>query len=351
MNIIKPLEKTETLHNAIFLAGPTPRFGIKYKNDCRWREEIIFILEKQGFEGDVIDPFNVNFDRSILKKQIDWEIEMMYKSSLVLFWIPRSDEHPAFTTNVEFGTWLNNTKSFVLGYPKESIKNEYLAIRYEEETGRKPFSNLEDIVSWSIDYLQNRKQNIFFTSDTHFSQERTLKLSARPFKDVKSMDLQLISNWNKKITMNDIVYHLGDFGNTEIVKLLNFKKMYFIPGNYEDIDGYGQLNFDKRVVILNKDENGNNPGFYDKQNGEYYNLVHEPFFDIKEERYHHSNDLMDEEFYLYGHIHRLQLVKRNGINVGCDGLYFAPISLEELRFIRTGIEDYFDENVFIDKCY
>ena len=54
---------------------------------------------------------------------------------------------------------------------------------------------------------------IWFTSDTHFSSERTLELSKRPFKSVEEMDKILIENWNSVVGQNDTVYHIGDFGN------------------------------------------------------------------------------------------------------------------------------------------
>lgn len=72
----------------------------------------------------------------------------------------------------------------------------------------------------------------YFTSDTHFGSERTLELSKRPFASVKEMDDTMISNWNKIVTNNDYVYHLGDFGNYEVVPKLN-GKITLIWGNYE----------------------------------------------------------------------------------------------------------------------
>ncbi|MEY2701981.1 MAG: phage Bobb, partial [Bacteroidota bacterium] len=54
---------------------------------------------------------------------------------------------------------------------------------------------------------------IFFTSDTHFFHEKMIdyEKTSRSFSSVEEMDEILISNWNSKITDNDIVYHLGDF--------------------------------------------------------------------------------------------------------------------------------------------
>ena len=74
--------------------------------------------------------------------------------------------------------------------------------------------------------------SIFFTADTHFGAERSLKLSLRPFETVKEMDNVLIDNWNKKVKASDIVYHLGDFGAYDTIKKLN-GKIVLILGNYE----------------------------------------------------------------------------------------------------------------------
>ena len=342
--LVKPLNRPEKLRNAIFLAGPSPRSN---ESGCRWREEAIEIFNRKGFNGDLINPVNDNFSKTDLASQINWEVEFMMKSSLVFFWLPRTEEHPAFTTNVEFGNWVGN-KSIVLGFPEGSIKNDYLKSRYEKENGRKVFNNMEEMIDWSINYLQNRKPNCFFTSDTHFSAERTLALSYRPFRDVEDMDLNLISNWNKKVTMNDVVYHLGDFGNQKLVHQLNFKKMYFVLGNYERRDfDVRELESDERVVIL-KDEN--EAYFQDPETKEYFNLIHEPVFETDD----YSNSLIDElvpdDFYLYGHIHRLQMVKRNGINVGVDANRFEPMSLQEIKFLKNGIDNHFDENVFTESC-
>ena len=62
------------------------------------------------------------------------------------------------------------------------------------------------------------KENIFFTSDTHFGQQRALELSRRPFTCVEEMDRTIMANWNTIVGKDDIVIHLGDFGNYDMVK-------------------------------------------------------------------------------------------------------------------------------------
>ena len=67
--------------------------------------------------------------------------------------------------------------------------------------------------------------NYLFTSDTHFSQQRALELSRRPFSNLEEMDGVILENINDKVRelykINNelpILIHLGDFGNHELVK-------------------------------------------------------------------------------------------------------------------------------------
>ena len=53
-------------------------------------------------------------------------------------------------------------------------------------------------------------------------------------------------------------------------------------------------------------------------------------------------------FYLYGHIHQLQMVKRNGLNVGTDCHQFRPIDWETIVFYYLAIVNHYDENVFME---
>ena len=75
-----------------------------------------------------------------------------------------------------------------------------------------------------------------------------------------------------------------------------------------------------------------------KLNEKKFFLCHEPIQDTI------------AEFYLFGHIHRLQMVKRNSINVGVDANRFNPMSVKELEFLYGGVTKHYDENVFIDTC-
>ena len=173
--------------------------------------------------------------------------------------------------------------------------------------------------------------NIFFTADTHFSQERTLELSKRPFQNTYEMDEYIISNWNKVTNNQSIIFHLGDFGNCEILSRLNGKNIYIVPGNYENNEELIKLkNCDDRIFILKQNH------LMCLKDHFFVRLVHKPLDSIR------------DEFTLFGHIHRLSMVKKNGLNVGQDCNYFRLFSIDDVLFQINGIYNHYDKNVFCE---
>lgn len=193
-------------------------------------------------------------------------------------------------------------------------------------------------------------EKIFFTSDTHFGSKRTLQLSKRPFKTVEEMDNSIINNWNNIINKDDIIYHLGDFGNYDIVKQLN-GKIILIIGNYEekDIQNIYKRKDDFKAVMKNRGFHNVEFPIFSKwfsvqdevYKSKYINLymVHEPLH-IKDQL------IYDNSFNLFGHIHEKQMVKKYGLNVGIDSHNFYPIDLSTILFYKNAIENFYDNNVF-----
>ncbi|MCE7860755.1 MAG: metallophosphatase [Chloroflexi bacterium CFX2] len=170
----------------------------------------------------------------------------------------------------------------------------------------------------------------FFTSDTHFGHQRTLEFSRRPFADVASMDAALIANWNSVVQLEDTVYHLGDFGAMECLNYVSRLngRIIFLPGNY-DIPEMVQALAQTCEIIP--------PNTVIEVEGHRLQLVHEP------------DEAMAGEFFLFGHVHQLQMVKRNGLNVGTDCHFFRPIPLEVVLFYQNAIQNHYDDNVFLEK--
>jgi len=369
MKVIQVLEKYEKTDSdkIIFLAGPTYRVKDGEKNyPYSWRIYAIEKLKNSGFDGIVVSPEwrgNIKPNNWTYIRQISWEIDNLQKADTIIFWIPRDlDTLPAFTTNIEFGEYLNSNK-IMIGSPKDAPKNDYLKERCALKN-IKWYDTLDSLVIDTVKQLKEKSNGkIFFTSDTHFSEQRTLELFKRPFKDVNDMDWTVVKNWNSVVSNNDVVYHLGDFGNTEFIKYLNFKEFIFLPGNYDSdsikhniissvetpdnkikksygneiVTGYNDLNVKnniqkkdyKRLVTLIE----NNTQIV--LNDTTMNLVHEPEKNSK------------EIFYLFGHIHKLGMVKKNGLNVGTDCHNFTPLSSDDIMFYYNAITKYYDNNVFL----
>lgn len=173
---------------------------------------------------------------------------------------------------------------------------------------------------------------LWFTADTHFGQTRTLELSKRPFNSVAQMDKQIIDNWNSVVSQEDTVYHLGDAGKLYRLSELNANHIKLVLGNYEHeinifLDSHNQLG--NRVEIIPSNS-------LIEIDGVTFGLVHKP------------EDALPGYFYLFGHIHKLQMVKRNGLNVGVDVHHFMPIDSEAVMFFYNAIINHYDENVFMD---
>lgn len=191
--------------------------------------------------------------------------------------------------------------------------------------------------------LDSSRQDIWFTSDTHFGHSEIIKYAQRPFENVEEMNNILIQNWNSVVRENDIIFHLGDFGFLsrkfwyETVSKLNGQK-HLILGNhdlrnwpshrslvlFESVNQQAIIKIDNRKVILN-----------------HYPLL---CFDGMYKDYDNAT------FNLFGHVHsnpnidledsgRLQYLCPFHYDVGVDNNNYYPISWEDIKLkIRNQYE-------------
>ena len=144
----KPVEeKLKAELPVIFLAGPCPRTD--YNDD--WRPEAIEYLKNAGWNGLVFSPTNPEYntkDPTYLEKQTRWEVEAMNISDKVVFWIPRDKDHPAFTTNIELGHFLDVNRIYraIIGMPDWAEKNNYIKIRLKM-INKPYFNNLQEMMN------------------------------------------------------------------------------------------------------------------------------------------------------------------------------------------------------------
>ena len=105
------------------------------------------------------------------------------------------------------------------------------------------------------------KKKLFFTSDTHFFHGRIIELCNRPFHSVEEMNEALITNWNRVVPRDGVVFHLGDFafgGPDEwnsILDRLN-GEIHLILGNHdmrmartEVMDRFSEVTLQKIISV------------------------------------------------------------------------------------------------------
>jgi calcineurin-like phosphoesterase family protein len=164
----------------------------------------------------------------------------------------------------------------------------------------------------------------YFTSDTHYGHTNTWKKfkkpgsetePLRPFLSDDVMDQTMIENWNKVVTPNDIVYHLGDFAMGKvsapgILSRLNGKKV-LIWGNH-DSDQVRQLpqwEFSTPYHELRLD-------------GKFIVLCHYKFDTFNKS--HHGS------LQFYGHSHGSNSDNDQQVDVGVDCWNYTPVSLQQI---------------------
>ena len=164
----------------------------------------------------------------------------------------------------------------------------------------------------------------FLIGDTHFGHSNILTFKRedgsplRSFHNIFEHDEYLIQQWNKVVSSEDKVYHLGDVGFKsfsrvqEIFARLNGTKV-LIRGNHDrfKLSQYAQLFKDVRGShVLDK-----------------CILTHIPI---------HPESLSRWKMNIHGHVHSNTLKDKRYINVSVENLKdYTPIDFEE---IRKGIE-------------
>ena len=131
-------QQVKDAEKSVFLAGPTPRS----KDVPSWRPSACRYLQEQGFDGIVYVPeLSSGVAQFSYDNQIAWEWEALEKASIIAFWISRDRAiMPAFTTNVEFGYCVRESR-VVYGRPDYAELNRYLDKLYRRHHGESVIFN------------------------------------------------------------------------------------------------------------------------------------------------------------------------------------------------------------------
>ncbi len=161
----------------------------------------------------------------------------------------------------------------------------------------------------------------FYTSDSHFGHKNILKYCNRPFSNVTEMDEALISNWNKVVRKDDIIYHLGDVAfccdidyALSIMKKLNGIK-HLIVGNHDQLalqmndirpGTWASINQLSELIIINQK----------------FVLCHYPM-----RSWNGSNK---NSIHLFGHVHGNMPSYGKSFDVGVDCWNYTPVSFNQV---------------------
>lgn len=333
MELITPVspERNYADKKIVFLAGP-----IKGAPD--WQAQAIKDLA--DLDVYVANPRRENVINFNLDLQVNWESRFLAAADVIMFWIPpKVADVPgrdyAQTSRFELAEWMAKTyfnhtrKQVVVGIDNTFFGKSYIVKRLEAENVS-VYSTYTETLN-KVRSLLKSSGRIFFTSDTHFGSSRAMKFSCRPFITVKQMDASLILNWNNEVASDDIVYHLGDFGDLNIRPYLH-GKIHFILGNYENDALKENADLEQQLKKCFADVLPHNT--LTLKNGEQVYLTHKP------------SECKHDMFNLFGHIHGLRKVSTNGLNVGVDANHFRPISEDDVLFFKDAIKHY-DSEVFL----
>jgi len=182
------------------------------------------------------------------------------------------------------------------------------------------------------------KIKYWFTSDLHFNHRNIIKYCKRPFNSVEEMNQVLIKNWNTLVSVNDIIYILGDFtflSKTKEIKLLldqlNGKKI-LIKGNHDRIgtDKAYELGFNAMMheCILKIDKKLVRLHHYPYKKKNLFRTLLNLFLLKKYDNIY--NPIDDGKILLHGHTHQKDKIRKNMIHVGVESWGFKPVSEHQI---------------------
>lgn len=186
----------------------------------------------------------------------------------------------------------------------------------------------------------------FVTADTHFFDEHLLGIddfAPRPFLSVEEMNDEIITNWNRKVSANDVVYHLGDIAvyfakppqkaYRAILDVLNQLNghLVLVKGNHDSRALFKYL-ANNNYLVKNK------PKFEFHDVGKLIKFDHRQYYMT---HYPLLLGIAPQIINLHGHIHHYAVPAKENINVGIDSPEYdyltntvnfgAPLSMTEVE--------------------
>jgi calcineurin-like phosphoesterase family protein len=150
---------------------------------------------------------------------------------------------------------------------------------------------------------------VWVISDLHFDHYNIIKYCDRPFRDEHEMNEVMLSNWNKCVKKNDLVYVLGDVAADSPVnvkywlrRLRGHKRL--VLGNHDE----GMMGYNYCVVRFNRSR---------------VLMVHNPF----------ALPVKWDGWVVHGHVHNnapfIDYEKKR-VNVSAEVLNYKPVLLDKI---------------------
>lgn len=169
----------------------------------------------------------------------------------------------------------------------------------------------------------------YFISDTHFNHAKILDFERTQFENIKEHNLFILTKLKDlKLSKDDTLYHLGDFGFLEdeeidIWNSLKCKKI-LIRGNHDKKASYFPQFFDKVY---------NHPLWYNKR----ILLSHEPL------------PVTEGTLNVHGHLHGSKLYKENYFNISIDVINYKIVNADNLQAKYCNLKK--DNYKFLEEWY
>lgn len=182
------------------------------------------------------------------------------------------------------------------------------------------------------------RAQIFVTSDHHFGHSNIITYCNRPFQSARDMDEAMVTEWNRWVCPDDVVYHLGDFTLNGITVAAQYFRqlngLIYVLGNYwhhdkrwlryismDNLMGPSGLRLVSKsgypIQILpsswNLDQGRDKPPVI---------LSHYPYAEW--DRKHYGS------IHLHGHSHGKSKVIKGRMDVGVDCTHFRPVLVEHV---------------------
>lgn len=191
------------------------------------------------------------------------------------------------------------------------------------------------------------KQQLYFTSDTHYMHQNICRGTTRwsnadgftrDFDTLDQMNDRIVAGINAAVGEDDILFHLGDwsFGGFEMIEQfrnrINCKNIHLLLGNHDhhierDKEGIRSLftSVHQYLELEVKKDGTDKMDSHDRSFEANFVLMHYPLISW--------NKMNDGVIHLHGHVH-LSADRRMGkgktMDVGIDGNKLDPMSINEV---------------------